>query len=411
MQLRLSFVLAAVVLTTGIAASSAPQGEGMVVRAHADTPAHRSLAAPVEARMSKASVESQAATIAKAASKQIKADLAVLHGLEKKENPTKAEANKAFAELNTHLATFGKQYDALAKKYAKSKKDSRDLVERQALLQPAIKDLTAQLKKLLPQVRILARNLTTRLGLNTVSVIIKQITPGLRSIDSGLYQILNVLGDDLGPGLVDPLLRTVYGLLDGLGLNLNARELEISEEAFEARAEPTKASIKAEAAVSFKQASSLFKGDIKVFNKLLAQEHVSKKEFAAAIKAFEAHAAATTKEIKHLKKEAHAAGIESRAAQPADFVGAVNGLVADLNKALPIVRTLIRTVVADLELNAVNQLLTTLEPTLAALVGGLEGLLIGLAPTLAALVNPLLGLVTALTRGLGIELNGNSGQL
>ncbi|KAL9934921.1 hypothetical protein V8E36_002059 [Tilletia maclaganii] len=57
MQLRLSFVLAAVILTTGIAASSAPQDKGMVVRAHADTPAHRSLAAPVEARMSKASVE------------------------------------------------------------------------------------------------------------------------------------------------------------------------------------------------------------------------------------------------------------------------------------------------------------------------------------------------------------------
>ncbi|KAL9938099.1 hypothetical protein V8E36_002722 [Tilletia maclaganii] len=226
MQLRLSFVLAAVVLTTGISASSAPQGEGM----------------------------------------QIKADLVVLHGLETKENPTKAEANKAFAELNIHLATFGKQYDALAKKYAKSKKDSRDLVERQALLQPAIKDLTAQFKKLLTQVRILTHNLTIRLGLTTVSVIIKQITPGLRSIDSGLYQILDVPSDDLGPGLVDPLRRTVYGLLDGLGLNLNARKLEISEEAFEARAEPTKAFIKAEAAVSFKHASSIFKNSRATFN-------------------------------------------------------------------------------------------------------------------------------------------------
>ncbi|KAK0521094.1 hypothetical protein OC835_006993 [Tilletia horrida] len=398
MQLRLSFIAAALLLTTGIAAASVPQSEGVAIRSPADL---AQAAAPLEARLTKSEVESKAASAAKTAAKQIKADVATLQSLQKQAHPSKAAANKAFADLNSHLKAAGEKFDSLASKY--SAHSSRDLVERQAILQPAIKDLNAELKKLLPEIRLLARHLLTNLGLNTVQTIVKQITPGLKKIDTGLFQILTVLGEDLGPGLVDPLLHTVYGLLDGLGLNLNAHDV-VEERA------PTKASIQAEAAVVFKHAGAQFEADNATFKKLLAQKHVSEKEFAAAIKAFKAHVAAADASVKKLRAEARKAGIHARA-QPGDLNTAVTQLVADLNKTLPTVRSLLRKVLRDLELNTVNKIVDGLTPLLTSLIGGVEALLVGLAPTLSALVNPLLALVNGLTKSLGIDLNNNTGHL
>ncbi|KAK0563414.1 hypothetical protein OC861_004811 [Tilletia horrida] len=404
MQLRLSFIAAALLIGTSLAASSAPQAEGIAIRG---TDSIESSSLALEARMTKVSFEHQAASIAKEASAQIEKDLARLAKLQKQDHVSKAEATKAFANFNAHLELYGNQYHALAAKYHGSK--ARSLEARQNLLAPAIADLNASLKKVLPQVRLLVRHLTTNLGLNTVSTIVKQLTPGLKNIDSGLFKVLTVLGDDLGETLVDPLLRTVYGLLDGLGLNLNARDLE----SVQARSSTSKSSLESTLSAEVKHVSSEFEADYATFKKLLAQKKVSHKEFASAIHTLKHHAATATKKVHSLKKEAHSAGlIAARAtARPGSLVVAVNQLVADLNKLLPLVDTLVHKVVGDLELNAVNQLVDALTPTLAALVTGVEALLRGLAPTLAPLVDPLLALVNALTKGLGIDLNNNTGKL
>ncbi|KAE8267894.1 hypothetical protein A4X09_0g4453 [Tilletia walkeri] len=403
MQLRLPFVVAALVLTTGAVAASIPQVEGLAVRSPADSLVS-SAAAPLEARISKLQLESKAVALAKSGKKQIDSDIAKLEALQKQSKPSEAEARKAFATLNSHLHSIGNQYEQLANQYHDSP-SSRDLVERQALLQPAIADLNKSLNKLLPQVRLLVRHLTTNLGLNTVSVIVRQITPGLKKIDLGLEQILTVLGDDLGPGLVDPLLRTVFGLLDGLGLNLNARDLT-----FEERATESKSSVKAGIAKTMQHASSQFESDYATFKKLLGQKKVTQSQFDSAIKTLQSHAVHTTAEVKKAQKEARAAGLVSRA-QPGDLNTAVAGLITDLNKVLPLVDSLVHKVVGDLELNAVNQLVDALTPTLVTLIGVVEGLLAGLAPGLSGLVNPLLGLVNGLTKSLGIDLNNDTGRL
>ncbi|KAE8181531.1 hypothetical protein A4X06_0g9299 [Tilletia controversa] len=403
MQLRLPFVVAALVLITGAVAASIPQVEGLAVRSPADSLVQGSAAAPLEARVSKSQLEAKAVALAKSGKAQIDADLAKLEALQKQSKPSEAEARKAFGTLNSHLHSIGRQYEQLATQYHESP-SSRDLVERQALLQPAIADLNKSLNKLLPQVRLLVRHLTTNLGLNTVSVIVRQITPGLKQIDLGLEQILTVLGDDLGPGLVDPLLRTVFGLLDGLGLNLNARDLTFEDRAV------SKSAVKSEITNSMQQASSEFSSDYATFKKLLGQKKVTQSQFDSAVKTLQSHAEKTTAEVKKLEKKAQASGLSSRA-QPGDLNTAVAGLIADLNKVLPLVDSLVHKVVGDLELNAVNQLVDALTPTLVTLIGAVEALLAGLAPGLSGLVNPLLGLVNGLTKSLGIDLNNDTGRL
>ncbi|KAL9939856.1 hypothetical protein V8E36_001673 [Tilletia maclaganii] len=120
MQLRLAFVAAALVLTTGAAAAALPQADGLAIRDPTDSLAH--IAAPLEARLTKSQAESQAASITNTAAKQIKGNVAALKALQAKAKPTKAEANKAFAAINVHLKTAGSQYEALAKKYEGSSK-------------------------------------------------------------------------------------------------------------------------------------------------------------------------------------------------------------------------------------------------------------------------------------------------
>ncbi|CAD6887451.1 unnamed protein product, partial [Tilletia caries] len=191
---------------------------------------------------------------------------------------------------------------------------------------------------------------------------------------------------------------------DGLGLNLNARDLTFEDRAV------SKSAVKSEITNSMQQASSEFSSDYATFKKLLGQKKVTQSQFDSAVKTLQSHAEKTTAEVKKLEKKAQASGLSSRA-QPGDLNTAVAGLIADLNKVLPLVDSLVHKVVGDLELNAVNQLVDALTPTLVTLIGAVEALLAGLAPGLSGLVNPLLGLVNGLTKSLGIDLNNDTGRL
>ncbi|KAE8216112.1 hypothetical protein CF327_g691 [Tilletia walkeri] len=402
MQLKFAFIAAAAVLaTSAIAAADVQSNEGIVVRSAAGLHgAHGVVASELVVRASKANIEAKAAAAAKHANKLIKGDLATFKALSIKEHVTKKEADLALSLFNEHLIDFGVKYQKLA---AESKgKKSRSIEERQAILQPAIKDLSLTLNKILPQVRLLARHLTTNLGLNTVSVIVSQITAGLKQVDLGLEAILAVIADDAGPTLVDPLLHTVYGLLDGLGLHLNARDAPVER--------ASKAAAKKEISASLNKASTHFSVDTKHVEILLGKTKITLPEFKHIISQIEGHATSATAEFSKmhaLSKDAHLHG----RAQPGDLALAVNNLLTDLDKLTPLLYKLVRKALADLELGAVNKLITSLKPTLASLYLGLESLLRSLGTGLAPLVDPLLATVNALTKSLGIDLNNDTGKL
>lgn len=95
-----------------------------------------------------------------------------------------------------------------------------DAHKRQALLVPAINQLVVDLNVVLCDLEPLVRHLTANLELGTVQDIVDGLTPALTTLIVGVEGLL----ESLAPGLssiVDPLLHTVYGLTDALGLPLN----------------------------------------------------------------------------------------------------------------------------------------------------------------------------------------------
>ncbi|CAD6889056.1 unnamed protein product [Tilletia controversa] len=403
MQLKLAFIAAAVVLaTSALAAADVQSNEGIVVRSAAGLhTAHGAAAPELVARASKAHFETKAAAAANHADKLIKTDLIKFEQLSLQSKVSKKEAHLALSAFNEHLLDFGMKFQKLAAEHKGNK--ARSLEQRQAILQPAIANLSKSLNQALPKIRKLARHLTTNLGLNTVSVIVGQITPGLKQVDLGLEAILKVVADDAGPTLVDPLLHVVYGLLDGLGLNLNARDAPVE------RAQG-KVAVKKEIGASLNLAGVHFAADTKQVKILLGQTKVTLPEFKHIIRQVNGHASAATTEFTRLHALSKKAELNARA-QPGELALAVNNLLTDLDRLTPVLYKLVKQALKDLELNTVNKLIAELKPTLASLYLGLEALLRGLGAGLAPLVDPLLATVDSLTKALGLDLNNDTGKL
>jgi len=106
-----------------------------------------------------------------------------------------------------------------ATKFQQINKDASNM-KRQALLVPAVTELIKDLNKTLKTAQPLVRHLTENLELGTVQDLVDLLTPGLAALVSGVEGLLAALAPGLST-LVDPLLRVVYGLTAGLGLNLN----------------------------------------------------------------------------------------------------------------------------------------------------------------------------------------------
>ncbi|CAD6926653.1 unnamed protein product [Tilletia laevis] len=385
MQLKFTYLAAAVVLaTSAFAAADVQSNESIVVRSSAGLRAAHGAAAPDPvARAFGASFDTKAAAAVTRADKQFQSDLAKFTELNGKDHVTKDEASDALSSFNDHLSQLGSAFQKLA---AESKGiQTRSLEERKDILAPTS--------------RLLVRHLITNLGVAPVSEIIKQITPGLKKLNLGLEAVVHTYGKVVGPTIFDPILKGYYLVLKAYGLELNGRDALVERAGGDLSASATH-----EVSALLSHAGDNFALDAKHFQALLDQDKITLPEFKQAMEQFNGHmtsASAALSKIHHpLVKE----GDLDRRAPTGELTLATNKFVKDMSIVTPLLYRLLRRGLSSLELNSVNQILTALEPTAHNLYHELENFVRGLGGVYAPLVNPTLAYITAWSNGISNAL-------
>ncbi|KAK0551215.1 hypothetical protein OC844_006595 [Tilletia horrida] len=414
MQIRTSIVTAAILLSTGALAATAPStGSRSADMVQRDVPMGDAISNGPAQMMRRvntdALLQTKLGSIAKQATSNLKVDASQLAGLNAHPSGIDlATAKPVVAKLASHLAMTGSEVSMLARsmKPSHGAQASRALAARQDVLQGIIQDLISGLDAVIPQVEQLLKEVLNALGLGAVSNLIDELSPAVDSLKNGLEQLLTVAGDALGP-ILNPVLNLVSGLLNAL-LGDATSPLG-SKRAIAAPASGTVAKIKTIQLVRTQLASNKAETD-----RLLSQKSVSPVEAQSLISSIVSNVRTASGAVRAVQASAAGAGttaLSRRQTALPDLSTAVAGLIEDLNALLPGVKELLDNLLTNLGLDAVKQLVDQLEPALVELLNVVENLVQKLADALSPLVDPLLNVLSGLVGGLGGVLSNLLGTI